>query len=133
VAVNVSINPNGNMPRVSNGTDSFTIFDFSQVKVDETYLNKITGDADFGPGNGNTTGRDAFRTPGTWNLDLGMYKNTKINEHAALQLRLESYNAFNHSNFVINTGSAYIASGSGLVTGSYYGNRNVQLAAKLIF
>ena len=133
VAVNGAIDPNGNVPRVSNGTDSFTIFDFSQVNVDETYLNKITGDADFGPGNGNTTGRDAFHSPGTWNLDLGVYKNTKITERTALQLRLEAYNAFNHSNFAINTGSADISNGSGLVTGSYYGNRNVQLAAKLIF
>jgi hypothetical protein len=133
VAVNGPVNPNGNVARVSNGTNSFTLFDFSQLPVDETYLNPLTGDADFGPGNPDTTGRNAFHTPGTWNLDLGMYKNTRITERATLQLRLEAYNAFNHANFGIDTGSAYISNGSGLITGSYSGNRNVQLAAKIIF
>jgi outer membrane receptor protein involved in Fe transport len=133
VAVAGAINPNGNVPRVSNGTNSFTLFDFSQLPVDETYLNPITGDADFGPGNSDTTGRNAFHSPGTWNLDLGMYKNTRVTEHATLQLRLEAYDAFNHANFSVNTGSAYIVGGAGLITGSYNGNRNVQLAAKLIF
>ena len=50
------------------------------MPVDETYLNPMTGDADFGPGNPDTTGRNEFHTPGTWNLDLGMYKNTRITE-----------------------------------------------------
>lgn len=133
VAINGKVNPNGNIPRVSSGTNQFTLFDFSQLPVDESYLNPITGDADFGPGNPDTTGRDAFHTPGSWNLDLGMYKNTRITEHATLQLRLEAYNAINHANFLVNTGSAYVVGGAGLVTGSYAGNRNVQIAAKIIF
>ena len=64
VAVNGPVNPNGNVARTSNGTNSFTLFDFSQLPVDETYLNPVTGDADFGPGNSDTTGRNAFHTPG---------------------------------------------------------------------
>jgi hypothetical protein len=124
---------NGNVPRVSAGTNTFNIFDFSKINVDETYLNKITGDADFGPWPGDFSGRDYFHTPGTWNLNLGMYKNTKITERATLQLRLEAYNAFNHANFAINTGSAYIAGGAGTITGSYTGNRNIQIGAKIIF
>ena len=123
----------GNVARVSNGTNSFTMFDFSKLPVDESYLNPITGDADFGPWPGDFTGRDVFHSPGTWNLNLGVYKNTRITERASLQLRMEAYNAFNHANFGINTGSAYIGNGAGLVTGSYSGNRNVQLAAKLVF
>lgn len=125
---------NGNLPgRPSEGANSFGIFDFGKINVDETYLNPLTGSADFGPWPGDFTGRDYFHTPGTWNLNLGLYKNTRITEKATLQLRLESYNAFNHANFGINTGSAYIVGGSGLITGSYNGNRNVQLGAKLIF
>jgi hypothetical protein len=79
------------------------------------------------------TGRDAFPTPGTWNLDLGMYKNVKFTESKYLQLRLEAYNAFNHANYNVNTGSAYIDQGAGTVTGSYNGNRNIQLGAKFVF
>lgn len=134
VAATQPIPVNGNLAgRPSEGTNTFGIFDFSRIAVDETYLNPITGDADFGPWPSDFTGRDVFHTPGTWNLDLGIYKNTRITEHATLQLRLEAYNAFNHANFAVNTGSAYIYGGSGLITGSYQGNRNIQLGAKIVF
>ncbi len=133
VAANQAIPVNGNLPRVNAGSNTFNVFDFSKVNVDESYLNPITGDADFGPWPANFTGRDYFHSPGTWNLNLGMYKNTRITEHATMQLRLEAYNADNHANFGINTGSAYIYGGSGFITGSYSGNRNIQLAAKVIF
>jgi outer membrane receptor protein involved in Fe transport len=134
VAANQVIPVSGNLSgRPSEGTNSFGIFDFSQIAVDESYLNPITGDADFGPWPANFSGRDYFHAPGTWNLDLGMYKNTRLTEKATLQLRLEAYNAVNHANFAINTGSAYIYGGAGLITGSYNGNRNVQIGAKLVF
>jgi hypothetical protein len=63
----------------------------------------------------------------------------------SLQLRLEAYNAFNHSNLYVNTGSAYTFGQSGVVTASYgtppvaplsgvlEENRNIQLGAKFIF
>ncbi|HTX37734.1 MAG TPA: TonB-dependent receptor [Bryobacteraceae bacterium] len=133
VAANQAIPVNGNLPRVNAGSNTFNVFDFSKINVDESYLNPITGDADFGPWPANFTGRDYFHAPGTWNLNLGMYKNTRITERATMQLRLEAYNADNHANFGINTGSAYIYGGSGFITGSYSGNRNIQLAAKVIF
>jgi hypothetical protein len=134
VAADQVIPVNGNLPgRPLEAANSYGIFDFSKIAVDENYLNPITGSADFGPWPGNFTGRDYFHTPGTWNLNLGVYKNTKITERATLQLRLEAYNAFNHANFAVNTGSAYIVAGTGLVTGSYTGNRNIQLGAKIIF
>jgi outer membrane receptor protein involved in Fe transport len=134
---------NGNLPaRPSEGTNSYGIFNFTPNMVDETYLNPITGDADFGPWPSDFTGRNYFHAPGAWNLDLGMYKNTRLTEKATLQLRLEAYNSVNHANFYINTGSTYIIDGGGLITGSYgyqngspttNANRNVQLAAKIIF
>jgi outer membrane receptor protein involved in Fe transport len=134
VAADQVIPVSGNLSgRPSEGTNSFGIYDFSKINVDESYLNPITGDADFGPWPGNFTGRDYFHTPGTWNLDLGMYKNTKIKERTTLQLRLEAYDAINHANFGINTGSAYIYGGSGLITGSYGGNRNIQIGARVTF
>ena len=134
VILNQPLNQNTNLPgRPSEGTNSFGLFDFSKVNVNESYVNPITGDSDFGPWPAGMTGRDVFRSPGTWNLDAGAYKNTRITERVSLQLRLEAYNAFNHANFVVNTGSAYIANGQGLISGSYTGNRNVQLGAKIIF
>ncbi len=133
VAANQVIPVNGNVPRVSAGTNTFNIMDFSNINVDESYLNKITGSADFGPYPANFTGRDYFHTPGSWNIDMGMYKNTRITERAMLQLRLEAYNALNHANFGINTGSAYIAGGEGFITGSYNGSRNIQIAARVTF
>lgn len=134
VIANQAIPVNGNLPgRPSEGTNTFGIFDFSKINVNETSVNPITGDSDFGPFPAGMTGRDTFHTPGTFDLDLGIYKNTRITERASLQLRLEAYNAINHANFVVNTGSAYIAQGAGLITGTYEGNRNIQLGAKIIF
>jgi hypothetical protein len=120
--------------RIASGTDQYTIYNFANINTG-AYINPKTGDSDFGPFPANMTGRDAFKTPGTWNMDLGMYKSVKFREGKTyLQLRLEAYNAFNHANFSVNTGSAYIIDGAGsTITGSYNGNRNVQLGAKLVF
>jgi len=119
--------------RINSGVDTYTLYNFANIATG-TYINPITGDSDFGPFPANMTGRDAFKTPGTWNLDLGAYKNIQIGERMSLQLRLEAYNAFNHANFGVNTGSAYIVDGTGsTITGQYNGYRNVQLGAKFIF
>jgi hypothetical protein len=86
------------------------------------------------------TGRDYFHQPGIWNLNAGAYKSIRFTERMSLQLRLEAYNVFNHSNLYVNTGSAYIYGGAGNITasyggqnGTYFENRNVQLGAKFIF
>lgn len=120
-----------NVPRTLTAPNTYQVF--SITGADESYVNPITGNADFGPYPSDMTGRDIFRTAGTWNLDAGAYKTVKFTERVGLQLRLEAYNAFNHANFSTNTGSAYIYGGSGVITGSYNGNRNVQLGAKIIF
>jgi hypothetical protein len=140
VIANQAIPVNGNMPgRPSEGTNSFGVVDFNNINVNETYVNPITGDSDYGPWPAGMTGRNVFHTPATLDLDLGMYKNTRISERVTLQLRLEAYNALNHANFSINTGSAYIAGGTGLITGSYgnpalpNANRDIQIGAKIIF
>ncbi len=121
--------------RVATGTPNvYNVYNFGNINTG-SYVNPTTGDSDFGPFPANMTGRNAFRTPGTWNLDLGMFKNVKFREDKMyLQLRLEAFNAFNHANFTVDTGSAYIFEGAGsTITGSYTGNRNVQLGAKLVF
>ncbi len=118
--------------RTPSGADTYTLYDFSNINTG-SYINPLTGSSDFGPFPANMTGRNAFKTPGTLDLDLGMYKSLQFTERCSLQLRLEAFNALNHANFIVNTGAAYIAGGAGTITGLYNGDRNVQLGAKIIF
>ncbi len=114
--------------------DNYQYYTFPKAltSVAGVWYNPKTGISDFGPYPSNQLGRNAFMTPGVWNLDLGLYKNTKVTEKYTLQLRLEMYNAFNHSNFYINQGDTDVASFNG-VDGYRDGSRNVQLGAKFIF
>ena len=121
------------------GANTFNVYNFANIPVSE-YINPTTGDSDFGPFPANMTGRNYFHTPGVYNLDAGAYKSIRFTERMSLQLRLEAYNVFNHSNLYINTGSAYIYGGAGNITASYGSqnglpgeNRNIQLGAKFIF
>jgi hypothetical protein len=44
-------------------------------------------------------GRNALIGPGYWDTDVGIMKNTKINERLRIQFRAELFNIFNHANF----------------------------------
>ena len=96
------------------------------------------------------TGRNAFRGPGINNWDVSIFKNFNFTETKRLQLRLETFNTFNHTQFIFNPGSgnaSISAPGPGLAPtigpGGTAGNagkitgardpRNVQLGAKLYF
>ena len=57
------------------------------------------------------TRRNAFRQPGYWNMNFGIYKNFKLTERFGLQFRSEFYNLFNHSNYYVQTGSLNSALG----------------------
>jgi hypothetical protein len=43
--------------------------------------------------------RNAVRMPSTFNTDLAFFKNIRWGERATIQLRWETYNLFNHTNF----------------------------------
>lgn len=43
--------------------------------------------------------RNAFRGPGAVNLDIALAKKFTLREHATLELRMDAFNAFNHTNF----------------------------------
>jgi hypothetical protein len=58
------------------------------------------------------TRRNAFRQPGFWNMNFGIYKNFKLTERFGLQFRSEFYNLFNHSNYYVQTGSLNSALGT---------------------
>lgn len=78
--------------------------------------------------------RGFFRGPGYTNLDMAIEKNTRITEKTSLQLRLEAYNAFNHTNFG-NPNNNVDSSKFGQITGirSFTNSRLVQLGAKFSF
>jgi hypothetical protein len=100
---------------------------------DNAYYNPKTGTADFGPYPANMTGRNIFTGPGTWNVDLGIYKEFRFkNERYGLQFRGEFYNLFNHANLYADSGSADISAVT-YVPAYRDGRRNIQLALKFIF
>jgi hypothetical protein len=103
------------------------------------YFDPITGLSEFGPYPENMTARNAFRGPGFWNFDAGVYKNFKVGEKLTVQFRSEFYNLFNHSNYYIFPSLPDIASGpfvtvkKGFPPVSLNERRNIQLALKIIF
>ena len=83
--------------------------------------------------------RNAFRGPGYYNIDAGLYKRIRLNEKYSVQLRFEAFNLLNHANLFINPlqldGSSFnfIAAQRGVFPSGNFERRNVQLAAKFIF
>jgi hypothetical protein len=104
-----------------------------------SYFSPITGTSEFGPFPENMTGRNAFRGPGFWNFDAGLYKNFKVGERFTVQFRSEFYNLFNHSNYYVNVNSTDISARpvvtvkKGFPPITLNERRNVQLALKIIF
>lgn len=96
-------------------------------------------------------GRNILRSGGLWQLDFGLFKNTKLGERISLQFRAEFFNLLNHPNFALpaSTGSHLLTSGndfglskqlanesSGGFLGPIFntgGPRSIQFALKLIF
>jgi hypothetical protein len=50
------------------------------------------------PGN---LGRNTFVGPSQWFADMSLFKNFKITERVAVQFRVEGFNVFNHTNFLL--------------------------------
>jgi outer membrane receptor protein involved in Fe transport len=96
------------------------------------YTNPTYFYSDLPPFPNSMTSRNAFRAPGVWNLDMGLYKSFKLSERFKLQFRAEAYNIFNHANLYVVANNADVSSTS-YIPAERLGRRNVQLAAKLIF
>ena len=121
-----------NGPATANPNE-FTLLDLSPlVPYAGGYVNPITGNTDYGPYPADMTKRDAFRGPGAWNLDLSMSKRFRFGDHYALQLRVEAYDVFNHSNMYVNASAADLSSFTE-ITGFKQDNRRIQLGAKFEF
>ena len=69
-----------------------------------------------------TSGRNILREPGINNWDVGLGKTFKFGERVAFQLRVETFNTFNHTQWGVDPGSP-TAAASGPGTGAI--DRNV--------
>jgi hypothetical protein len=70
--------------------------------------------------------------PGFWNADMALIKRTKITEDTNIELRLEAFNVFNHTNFNVNESQSINSSSFGRIT-STFDPRILQLAFKFNF
>ena len=86
-------------------------------------------------------GRNTIVGPGFENLDLALYKDTRITERLKAQFRADTFNIFNHPNFAQPNRVASTAPGNtfGQIVatrapiGDAGSSRQIQLALKLIF
>lgn len=77
------------------------------------------------------SGRNILRGPGINNWDMSLFKNIQFGEKMRLQMRLESFNAFNHAQW--SSPDHFISDPQfGQVTGANPGRIN-QVALKLLF
>jgi hypothetical protein len=90
-----------------------------------------------------TSGRNTLNEPGINNWDMGMVKNVSISERAKFELRLETFNTFNHAQFGVDANSSVgpgATAESTNVTSTTFGQitsyrpaRIVQLGGKFTF
>ncbi|MFN8001703.1 MAG: carboxypeptidase regulatory-like domain-containing protein [Acidobacteriota bacterium] len=118
-------------PAALSTANRFSYIDLSGLTAG-SYVNSRTGTSIFGPFPSSMTARNSFRGPGSYNLDIGLFKTVRVKEWATLQFRGEVYNVFNHANlFVI--GQQTDLSRYNYVPAQRNGRRNVQFAIRLIF
>jgi Carboxypeptidase regulatory-like domain len=79
------------------------------------------------------TGRDSFHGPGINVTNLALMKDTYINETMYFELRLETFNTFNHVNFNAPSSNVNSSLFGRITSDSNIGPRLVQLAAKFYF
>jgi hypothetical protein len=78
-----------------------------------------------------TEGRNDLVGPPYKDVDFNVFKNVPFGENVKLQLRAESFNLFNHTNFGNPTSNIGSTSFGRILTSS--SAREIQLAAKIIF
>jgi hypothetical protein len=75
-------------------------------------------------------GRNTLRGPGLSNVDMSLFKDTRINERTGVEFRAEVFNLFNHSNFSEPSTTAFAGS-AGVISGLLTPQRLIQLGLKL--
>jgi len=75
--------------------------------------------------------------PGYWSADAALIKRTKFKENLNLELRLEAFNIFNHTNFSVDNVLDINSTNFGKITSTSFGGNNneriIQLAFKFNF
>jgi hypothetical protein len=67
------------------------------------------------------SGRNSFRGPAYYNVDLSLIKKFRVTETSSFQFRAEAYNAFNHTQFsTVNVGAKCNYT-TGVQTGTQFG------------
>jgi len=86
------------------------------------------------PHHGEIGNRNVFRGPGFWNLDTAVLKNFQMpwSESHRLQIRWESYNAFNHNSFGLPNANI-TSTAFGTITTSSSAPREMQFAFRYEF
>jgi hypothetical protein len=79
------------------------------------------------------TGRDSFRGPGLNFTNLAVMKDIQIKEQMRFELRLETFNTFNHVNFNAPSSDVNSSRFGRVTSDSNIGPRLVQLAGKFYF
>ncbi|HEU4390367.1 MAG TPA: TonB-dependent receptor [Blastocatellia bacterium] len=79
-------------------------------------------------------GRNTFRGPSIWNTDLSIFKNTRlpIAEQTKLQIGIEFFNFFNHTNFTVPNNNSNDPGSFGRFDAAYPG-RVIQYRFKVLF
>ncbi len=75
--------------------------------------------------------------PGYWSADMAFIKRTKFKENLNLELRLEAFNVFNHTNFSVDNVLDINSTNFGKISSTSFGGNNneriIQLAFKFNF
>jgi hypothetical protein len=79
------------------------------------------------------SGRNILREPGLNEWDMSVFKNIGISERFTAQLRLETFNTFNHTNLGKADSQVLDGASFGTINSARIPGRIVQLGAKIIF
>jgi hypothetical protein len=78
-------------------------------------------------------GRNVLFGPGQIVLDMGVLKNTHINERFNVQFRAEAFNLPNHPSFSNPAANISVPSTAGVISSTSVDPRTLQFALKLLF
>jgi hypothetical protein len=126
-------------PDSPNQTNNVQYTDARTQKFVNPVTGKVAGNYFFDPNNfarqpigtiGNTQ-RDSMHGPGFLNSDMALLKDTKITERMNMQVGLEAFNVFNHTQFNNPSGSITSANFGRITSGA--AGRIVELRAKFNF
>jgi hypothetical protein len=80
-----------------------------------------------------TSGRNAFRGPRFFNVDMSLAKQFRINEQHAVSFRAEAYNLFNNVNFGLPNSDLSVPETFGRISSTIGSSRILQMALRYDF